>query len=162
MKSSFIAVLLLLATGAVSAAPPKLTGSWDAARTPEDERVSLVLKDMGKAEIVSEYDITLPGQGRRHGRSTSFGTWAVKGNDVLVTYSKITDRLRYSDRVSLSAVGQTGVAPALKPVGKPPAYSKIGTAILWKGPHEYRIKAAPAAPAAEVPIAVGPASSPAK
>jgi len=158
MKSSFIAALLLLAAGIVSAAPPKLTGSWDAARTPQDEGVSLVLKDMGKAEIVAEYDITLPGQGRRHGRSTSFGTWAVKGNDVLVTYSKITDRLRYSDRVSLSAVGQTGQAPALKPVGKPPANSKIGTAILWKGPHAYRIKA----PAGDAPNAAEPAGAPAK
>jgi len=163
MKSSFIAVLLLLATGAVSAAPPKLTGSWDAARTPEDERVSLVLKDMGKAEIVSEYDITLPGQGRRHGRSTSFGTWAVKGNDVLVTYSKITDRLRYSDRVSLSAVGETGEAPALKAVGKPPANSKIGTTILWKGPHEYRVKApSAAAPIVGAPKAAEPPGVPAK
>jgi len=162
MKSSFIAVLLLLAAGIVSAAPPKLTGSWDTARTPDDERVSLILKDMGKAEIVAEYDITLPGQGRRHGRSTSFGTWVVKGNDVLVTYSKITDRLRYSDRVSLSPVGQTGEAPALKAVGKPPANSKIGTAILWKGPHEYRINAPLAAPAGEVPKGPQPAPAPAK
>jgi hypothetical protein len=30
----------------------------------------------------------------------------------------------------------------LKPVGKPPANSKIGTTILWKGPHEYQMKAA--------------------
>lgn len=161
MKSSFVAVLLVLVCGMVSAAPPKLTGSWEAARTPDEERVSLVLKDMGKAEIVSDYDITVPGQSRRHGRSTSFGTWSVKGNDVLVRYSKITDRLRYSDRVSLSAVGQKGEAPALQPVGKPHANSKIGTMVLWKGPHEYRIKAAPA-PAGAAPKAAEPAGSLAK
>jgi hypothetical protein len=130
------------------AAPPKLTGSWEAARSADDERVSLVLKDMGKAEIISDYDITVPGQSKRRGRSTSFGSWSVKGDEITVTYAKVHDRLRYSDHVSLSAVGQGGDAPALKPVGKPPANSKIGSAILWKGPHEYRLKSAPAAPAA--------------
>jgi hypothetical protein len=146
MKSSFIAAVLLLSATAVSAAPPKLTGSWEAARSADDERVSLVLKDMGKAEIISDYDITVPGQSKRRGRSTSFGSWSVKGDEITVTYAKVRDRLRYSDHVSLSAVGQEGDAPALKPVGKPPANSKIGSAILWKGPHEYRLKAAPAAP----------------
>ena len=151
MKSTFIAVLLLLGATSASAAPLKLTGSWEAARSGDDERVSLVLKDLGKAEIINEYDISVPGQGKRHGRSTSFGTWTIKGNDVVVTYSKISDRLRYSDHVSLSPVGQEGSAPALKAVGKPPPNSKIGTAILWKAPHEYRLKAAPAASDAVAP-----------
>jgi hypothetical protein len=143
MKTTFIAVLLLLGAGSACAAPPKLTGAWEAARgADEDEHVALLLKDMGKAEIINEYDISLPGQGKRRGRSTSFGTWRIKGDDVIVTYSKISDRLRYSDHVSLSAVGQSGSAPALKTVGKPPANSKIGSAILWKAPHEYRLKAA--------------------
>jgi hypothetical protein len=159
MKASSIAILLLFTAGAVSAAPPKLTGSWEAARSGDDERVTLVLKDMGKAEIIADYDISVPGQGKRHGRSTSFGKWTVKGSDVIVTYSKTTDRLHYSDRVSLSAVGESGSAPALKPVGKPAANSKIGTAILYKGPHEYRVKAAPEAAA---PKAVEPAGAPAK
>ncbi len=163
MKSSFIAVVLLLSATAVSAAPPKLTGSWEAARSADDERVSLVLKDMGKAEIISDYDITVPGQSKRRGRSTSFGSWRVKGDEITVTYAKVHDRLRYSDRVSLSAVGETGEAPALKAVGKPPANSKIGTAILWKGPHEYRVKTPPAAaPAVGAPKAVEPPGAPAK
>lgn len=153
MKSSFIAAIVLLVAAEVWAAPPKLTGSWQAARSTEDESVLLVLKDMGKAEIINEYDISLPGQGKRRGRSTSFGTWTLKGNDVVVTYSNIHDRLRYSDRVSLSAVGQEGDAPALKAVGKPAANSKIGAAILWKAPHEYRLKAAPSAPEAAAPRA---------
>src|SRR5689334_20887167 len=105
MKTTFIAVVLLLGAAVAYAAPPKLTGSWEAARSGDDDHVSLVLKDMGKAEIINEYDISLPGQGKRRGRSTSFGTWSVKGGDVVVTYSKISDRLRYSDHVSLSAVG---------------------------------------------------------
>jgi len=99
MKSSFIAVVLLLSATAVSAAPPKLTGSWEAARSADDERVSLVLKDMGKAEIISDYDITVPGQSKRRGRSTSFGSWRVKGDEITVTYAKVHDRLRYSDHV---------------------------------------------------------------
>jgi hypothetical protein len=59
----------------------------------------------------------------------------------------------------LSPVGVSGSAPALKPVGKPAANSKIGTAILWKGPHEYRVKGADEAAA---PKAAEPAASPAK
>jgi hypothetical protein len=158
MKSSFIAVLILLGAASASAAP-KLTGSWEAARDTDDQRVSLVLKDMGRAEIINEYDITLPGQGKHRGRSTSFGKWTMKGHDVAVTYSKITDLLRYSDHVSLSAIGQRGDAPALKPVGKPPANSKIGTSILWKAPHEFRVKATQDAGA---PRASEPAGTPAK
>jgi hypothetical protein len=149
MKTTLIAACLLLAAGSVSAAPPKLTGTWDAARTVDDERVSLVLKDMGKAEIINEYDLSVPNQPKRRGRSTSFGKWAVKGDEVVVTYSKISDRLRYRDQVSLSPLGQEGAAPALVPVGKPPKNSKLGAATLWKGPNDYRLKAqAPAAPAA--------------
>jgi hypothetical protein len=151
MKSSFIAALVLCVAGDVCAAPPKLTGAWASARTADDESVSVVLKDMGKAEIVNEYDISLPGRAKQRGRSTSFGKWTLKGNDVLVTYSKITDRLRYSDHESLSAIGQTGDAAALKPVGKPDKNSKIGAAILWKAPHEYRLKAPAASPQAPEP-----------
>src|SRR5690242_16487897 len=140
MRTPLIAVLSLLAVHSW-AAPPKLTGSWEAAHSGDDEHVMLVLKDMGKAEVINEYDISAPGQGKRRGRSTSFGTWTFKGSEVVVTYSKITDRLRYEANVPLSAIGGQGSAPALKPIGKPPANSKIGTTILWKGPHEYQLKA---------------------
>lgn len=161
MKRTFIAACLLLAAGSASAAP-KFTGTWDAARTADDERVTLVLKDMGKAEIINEYDLSVPGQPKRRGRSTSFGKWSVKGDEVVVTYSKISDRLRYREQVSLSPVGQDGSAPALTPVGKPPKNSKIGAATLWKGPNDYRLKAqAPAAPAA-APADAPKAAEPAK
>ena len=158
MRSLFIAALLLLAAADLPAASPKLTGSWAAARTVDDESVALVLKDMGKAEIINEYDITLPGHPKQRGRSTSFGKWTLKGGDVVVTYAKVTDRLRYSEHVSLSVIGQTGDAAALKPVGKPDPNSKIGTAILWKAPHDYRMKA-PAAPEASAPGALQPGGS---
>ena len=49
----------------------------------------MVLRDMGKAEIVNEYDFSLPGQGKQRGRSTTFGKWTLKGNDVVVTYAKM-------------------------------------------------------------------------
>jgi len=144
-------VMSLAAVPPAAAAPPSLTGSWEAARTPDDERLVLTLKDMGKAEIVSEYDLGIPGQGKRRGRSTSFATWTLKGDDVIVTYAQIKDRLRYVAAESLSGIGLTGTAPALKPVGKPNPKSRIGTAILWKAPHDYRLQApqteAPAAPA---------------
>ena len=159
-----LAVCVLMAAAALSsaasAAPPKITGSWEAARTPGDERLYVVLRDMGKAEIVAEYDFTLPGQpGKRRGRSTTFGKWTLVGNEVVVTYAKLTDRLRYIESEPLTSVGLTGSAPALKPMGKIDPKSKIGSVVLWKAPHEYRVKAdepsqpaaAAAAPAPAVP-----------
>jgi hypothetical protein len=125
------------------AATPVLAGSWEAARTPDDERLYLVLKDMGKAEIVAEYDLAIPGQPPRRSRATTFGSWALKGGEVTITYSKIKDRLRYVGEEPLAAIGLPGAAPALKPVGKPDPKSRIGTTILWKAPHDYRLKAEP-------------------
>jgi hypothetical protein len=165
MKETFAALLLLTAgalSSAASAGPPKLTGSWEAAHTPDDERVYLVLKDMGKAEIVAEYDFTLPGQpGKRRGRSITFGKWKVQGNDLTVTYAKLTDRLRYIEREPLKGVGLRGSAPALTPVGKPHPKSKLGSAVLWKAPHDYRVKAPESVP----PVAgatAAPGADPAK
>ena len=145
MKYRFAALVLLVtavaATPIALAAPPVLTGSWEAARTPDDERLYLVLKDLGKAEIVAEYDLAIPGQAPKRSRSTSFGKWTLKGNEVIVTYANIQDRLRYVGSQSLAAIGLGGTAPALKPVGKPDPKSRIGAAILWKAPHDYRLKA---------------------
>ena len=143
MRSSLAAVFLLAAItlpSIATAAQPKLTGAWEAARTPDDERVYLVLKDLGKAEIVAEYDFTLPGQpGKRRGRSITFGRWTLKGNDVVITYAKIKELLRYVDQEPLTAVGLSGSSPALKPVGKASVRSKIGSFVLWKAPHQYRV-----------------------
>jgi hypothetical protein len=152
-----LAVVLWLVTGlvshAASADTPKLTGTWEAARPPDDERVYLVLKDMGKAEIVAEYDFTLPGQpGKSRGRSTTFGQWTVKGNEVIVSYAKVQDRLRYAGNEPLAALGRTGSAPALKPVGKANPKSKLGAIVLWKAPHDYRVKeSAPPPPGTGAP-----------
>jgi hypothetical protein len=155
MKQICTAFLLLVASAtslAAHAAPPKLTGQWEAARTPDDERLYLVLKDMGKAEIIGEYDFTLPGQsGKRRGKSTTFGHWTLDGDQITVTYAKFTERLRYVEQEALSAIGLSGTAPALKPVGKRDPKSKLGTAILWKAPHDYRVKGAESAP----PVAAG-------
>jgi len=165
MKQIFAAVLLLAAgalSSTASAAPPKLTGSWEAAHTPDDERVYLVLKDMGKAEIVAEYDFTLPGQpGKRRGRSITFGKWELRGNDVMVTYAKLTDRLRYVEKEPLTAVGLSGSAPALTPVGKAHPKSKLGSAVLWRAPHDYHVKAPEAVPPVAGAVAA-PGSDPAK
>jgi hypothetical protein len=163
MKQTFAAILLLVAGvlwSSSDAAPPKLTGSWEAARTPDDERLYLVLKDMGKAEIVGEYDFTLPGQpGKRRGRSTTFGHWTVEGDQITVTYSKFTDHMRYVEQEPLTAIGLSGSAPALKPVGKRDPKSKLGTAVLWKAPHEYRVKAPESAvPGAGAAAAAGGAA----
>jgi hypothetical protein len=166
MKQTFAAILLLVAgalTSSADAGSPKLTGSWEAARTPDDERLYLVLKDMGKAEIIGEYDFTLPGQpGKRRGRSTTFAHWTLDGDQIIVTYSRFTDRLRYVEQEALSVIGLSGSAPALKPVGKRDPKSKLGTAVLWKAPHDYRVKAPDsAAPDAGASAAAG-AAAPAK
>jgi hypothetical protein len=58
-----------------------------------------------------------------------------------ITYADVTDHLRYIPREPLSAVGLNGTAPALKPIGKINARSKIGSEVLWKAPHDYRLKA---------------------
>jgi hypothetical protein len=147
MKARVAVLLCLLALGspahAVSASA--LLGTWEAARTPEDERMYVRFLDKGKAEIIAEYDFELPGQpGKRRGRSTTFGKWSVKGDDITITYAKVRDRLRYSDKMSLSEIGLEGKSAGLKPAGAPDPKSRIRM-ILWKAPHDYRLKAQPAA-----------------
>jgi hypothetical protein len=153
MNARWIVSLCLLAVCAPAYAvgAAALLGTWEAARTPEDERMYLRLMKDGKAEIVAEYDFELPGQpGKRRGRSTTFGKWSVKGNDVTITYAKVRDRLRYTPQAPLSEIGLEGTSAALKPSGEPDPKSRIRGAILWKGPHEYRLKY-PAPPAEAAP-----------
>jgi hypothetical protein len=40
----------------------------------------------------------------------------------------------------LSEIGLMGSAPGLKAAGKVDPKSRIGTTILWKAPHEYKMK----------------------
>ena len=154
MQPRLAAFLFLLAlcgpAHAVGAAA--LLGTWEAARTPEDERMYVRLMQEGKAEIIAEYDFQLPGQpGKRRGRSTTFGKWSVKGDDITIRYAKVRDRLRYSSAHPLSEIGLEGKSAGLKPAGKVDPKSRI-RAILWKTPHDYRMKhedaAAPAPGAA--------------
>lgn len=156
-----VAAALFLSAGAASAAPV-LTGSWEAAQGADGERLYLVLEDKGRAKIVEEYNFELPGQpGKRHGRSTTFAHWRMKGKDVVLNYAKRDERLRYADALSLDAVGRTGTAPALRVEGTPDAQSRIRSAVLWRAPHDYR-RPAPAAAAAASSGAAAPASSPAR
>jgi hypothetical protein len=149
--------LLLLATLAAPAGavkPSALVGTWEAVRTPEDERLFIRLLDQGKVEIVAEYDFEIPGQsGKRRGRSTTFGKWSVKGDEVVLSYAKVRERLRYEPRLPLSQIGLEGAAAALQPVGKADSESRIRGAILWKAPHDYKLAPAPqaAAPAWAAP-----------
>jgi hypothetical protein len=139
-----LAALGLLGAGALALTVPAaaregaITGTWEAARTVNDERLYVVLGDNGKAEVVEEY--LLPTPGKQRARSSTFGKWKQKGPDVVITYGSVTDRLRYMAREPLAAVGLSGSAPALKPVGKPDDRSKIGSEVLWKGQHEYHMK----------------------
>lgn len=144
MKQTFAALILLGAGVLVptaGAGQPAINGTWEAARTVNDERLYIVLSDQGKAEVVEEYELPMPGKKQR-ARSSTFGKWVHRGNEIVVTYGNISDRLRYVAREPLAAVGITGSAPALRPVGKPDARSKIGLEVLWKGPHEYHMKPA--------------------
>jgi hypothetical protein len=146
----------------VPAAQPQLKGTWEAARGANDERLYVVLGEDGKAEIVTEYQVALPGApDKRLVRTSTFGKWAHKGGDVVISYANtnIKDRLRYVAREPLVAVGLSGSAPALKPVGTANARSQIGSEVLWKAPHEYRVKASPGGDPpteAQPPAAAGP------
>ena len=137
-----VCLILLALTAPVSAiGTAGLLGEWEAAVSPDNERLYIKLRDKGKAEIISEYDFQLPGQpGKQRGRATTYGKWALKGSDIMLSYAKVQDRLHYSAKMPLSEVGLMGSAPGLKAVGKIDAKSRIGTTILWKAPHEYKLK----------------------
>ena len=154
MNARFAVLLSLFALcgPAYAVGASALLGTWEAARTAEDERMYVRLMEKGKAEIVAEYDFELPGQpGKRRGRSTTFAKWRVTGDDVTISYAKVRDRLRYSSAHPLSEIGLEGKSAGLKPAGKVDPKSRI-RAILWKTPHDYRMKyedaAAPAPGAA--------------
>ena len=143
-----IGALVLLGAAAMPpispAAQPQLNGSWEAARGVNNERLYVVLGEDGKAEIVTEYEVTLPGApDKRRVRTSTFGKWTRKGGDIVISYANtnIKDHLRYVAREPLTAVGLSGSAAALKPVGPSNARSQIGSEVLWKAPHEYRAKA---------------------
>jgi hypothetical protein len=151
MTSRVLALLFLftLAAAADAVGSRSLLGTWEAARSPDDERLYVHLKHNGRAEIVAEYDFTLPGvPGKRRGRSTTFGKWSVSGDDVVISYARVRDRLRYSDKLPLNEIGLTGTSAGLKPTGKTDPKSRIRGATLWKAPHEYKRKTSEAAPAA--------------
>jgi hypothetical protein len=167
LRLPILLALLTLAAPASALGTAALLGEWEAAVSPDNERLYIRLRDKGKAEIVSEYDFQAPGQsGKQRGRGTAFGKWTLKGNDVILSYANVHDRLRYSAKAPLSEVGLTGSAPALRPVGKVDPKSRIGAAILWKAPHEYKLKS-PQTPSGEkpapgaAPVGQSPASPPA-
>ena len=140
----FAAVLAVLAwsDGALAVTGKDLLGTWEAARSSGGDRLYIRLQDKGKAEVVAEYDFQLPGQPTRRGRSTTMATWSVKGDELTLSYAKVRDRLRFNPKVPLAQVGQPGNAPALEQVGQADANSRLRGAVLWRAPHDYRIKAA--------------------
>ena len=77
MSARVPALLFLLAfcTQALAVGAGDLLGTWEAARSPEGERVYVRLMEKGRAEVVAEYDFQLPGQPVRRGRSTTFAKW---------------------------------------------------------------------------------------
>ncbi len=131
------------------AAPSVPTGEYATARTADDERVQLMLLTGGKAQIIAEHNFQIPGdEGKRRGRTTSYGKWSQKGDVVTLTYSRIKDRLRFDSKTSLAKIGLAGVAPALTQFKPVHTNSRLKGATLWKAPHDYRLKA----PADESPI----------
>lgn len=142
MTARVLAVLALLAwgTNALAVSSKDLLGTWEAARSPAGDRLYLRLQDKGKAEVVAEYDFQLPGQPTRRGRSTTMAKWTVKGGELTLTYAKVRDRLRYNPKVPLAQIGQPGSAPALEQVGQADTNSRLRGAILWRAPHDYRLR----------------------
>jgi hypothetical protein len=99
------------------------------------------LQDKGQAEVIAEYDFQLPGQPTRRGRSTTMAKWTLKGSELTLSYAKVRDRLRYNPKLPLTQIGQPGSAPALEQIGKAAENSRLRGAVLWKAPHEFRLKA---------------------
>jgi hypothetical protein len=144
MAGRFLAMIVLLACSGLAAAvsSTQVQGDWEAARSPEGERLYVRLLRDGKAEIIREYDFQLPGQpGTRRGRSTAFGKWAVKKDEIVLSYGKVQDRFRYSPKLSLAEIGLNGTAAGLKPIGAPDPKSRVHGVILWKAPHDYQLTA---------------------
>lgn len=138
-----------------------IPGNFDSARTPDDERIQLRLLSEGKAQIIAEHNFLMPGdESRRRGRTTSYGKWTRKGDVVTLTYTNIQDRLRYSAHTSLASVGLAGGAPGLVPIKPVSPKSRLKGVILWKSPHDYKIKGADAP--SPPPPATGTAGEPAK
>jgi len=160
LRFSVFLILLALTFPASAIGTAGLLGEWEAAVSPENERLYIKLLDKGKAQIVSEYDFQPPGQpGKQRGRATTYGKWTLKGSDIILSYAKVQDRLHYSARMPLSEIGLMGSAPGLKALGKVDPNSRIGATILWKAPHEYKLKP-PESPLGEKPPR-SPASLPA-
>jgi hypothetical protein len=100
---TFLLLLFAWCAGAGAVEVGDLLGTWEAARSPDGERLYVRLMKKGKAELTAEYDFQLPGQsGVRRGRSTTFASWTVKGGEVTVSYAKVRDRLRYRRSLSLA------------------------------------------------------------
>jgi hypothetical protein len=142
MTARIFALLALLAwsANALAVSGKELLGTWEAARSSSGDRLYVHLQEKGKAEVVAEYDFQLPGQPTRRGRSTTMAKWTVKGSELTLTYAKVRDRLRYNPKMPLTQIGQPGRAPALEQIGPADANSRLRGAVLWRGPHEYRLK----------------------
>jgi hypothetical protein len=142
MTARIFAVLALLAwsANALAVSGKELLGTWEAARSPSGERLYVHLQEKDKAEVVAEYDFQLPGQPTRRGRSTTMAKWTVKGSELILTYAKVQDRLRYNPKMPLAQIGQQGRAPALAQIGPADANSRLRGAVLWRAPHDYRLK----------------------
>ena len=142
MTARVFGVLALLAwcVNALAVGSKDLLGTWEAARSPAGDRLYVRLQEKGKAEVVAEYDFQLPGQPTRRGRSTTVAKWSVKGGELTLTYAKVQDRLRYNPKVPLAQIGQPGSAPALEQVGQADTNSRLRGAVLWRAPHDYRLK----------------------
>lgn len=132
---------------ALAVSSKDLLGTWETARPPSGDRLYVRLQDKGRAEVIAEYDFQLPGQPTRRGRSTTMATWTLKGSELTLSYAKVRDRLRYNPKLPLTQIGQAGSAPALEQIGQAAENSRLRGVVLWKAPHDFRLKPSEAAAA---------------
>lgn len=136
-------------------------GEYASALSVDDERVQIRLLSKGKAQIIAEHNFLMPGdETRRRGRTTSYAKWSQKGDIVTLTYSRVTDRLRYNAKTPLAALGLQGSAPGLAIVKPIHSKSRLRIGTFWKAPHDYRMKASESGPT--TPSAPRGASEPAR
>jgi hypothetical protein len=126
-------LLVALAAPLSVSGQPAINGTWEAARTVNDERLYIVLSDQGKAEVVEEYELPMPGKKQR-ARSSTFGKWVHRGNEIVVTYGNISDRLRRRERTLFRSQRepQNGTSAVIEdrrraPIfGDPPGHDSMG------------------------------------
>ncbi len=102
---------------------PSLAGSYSAL---SDWPLVVELRENGRARI--EYGWW---DGKVDALHSMRAHWRVEGNEIVLSYGSVIDRLRYDPKLSLKAAGRRGRRPGLRALEPIHRKSLIGSASLW-------------------------------